>query len=284
MLLKLGPFDYTFPRPSLVMGILNITPDSFSDGGQFLDSEAAVARAVEMEGEGADWIDVGGESTRPRATPVSLEEELRRVMPVLEGLKQRVKTPISIDTMKPEVARRAVQAGACLINDISAGGNERMWEVAAETGAGYVAMHMQGRPQNMQENPSYHDVVAEVFDFFVGLLERLERSGVKREQIIVDVGIGFGKKVEHNLELLRALKSFTKLGRPLLLGVSRKSFIGKITGAPGEERLSGSLACAVWGVEQGAHIIRAHDVAQTKRALRVTDLLAKGQTECFSKP
>jgi dihydropteroate synthase len=280
MILRARQFTFRFPRPALVMGILNVTPDSFFDGGRWLDTGAAVERGLEMVREGADILDVGGESTRPQAAPVDEAEELRRVVPVIAALAGRVGVPISVDTMKPAVARAAVAAGASLINDVAAGRTDpEMWRVAAESGAGYVAMHMQGTPQTMQESPRYADVVAEVQAFFGGRLEALAQAGVDPEQVVLDVGIGFGKTAEHNLQLLAHIDGFTRWRRPLLLGVSRKSFIPRVTGdAPEADRLAGSLAGACWGVTRGVTVVRAHDVAATRQALRLTEALRLEET------
>src|SRR5437867_662796 len=219
MTLRCGQFEFVFPRPTLIMGVVNVTPDSFSDGGQFLEPSAAVRRALQLIEEGADMIDVGGESTRPKAAPVSEKEELRRVLPVIERLAGRVKTPISIDTMKPAVARAALKAGACVVNDVAAGRQgPAMWSVVAESGAGYVLMHMKGWPQTMQDKPVYRDVVAEVDEFFGERLSQLNAFGIPPEGVILDAGIGFGKTARHNLQLLRALEVFKKWKRPLLLG------------------------------------------------------------------
>ncbi len=280
MLLRCRHFEFTFPRPALIMGVVNVTPDSFSDGGQFLEASAAVAHGLQLVEEGADLIDVGGESTRPKAVPVSEEEELRRVLPVVERLAGQVKVPISIDTVKPGVARAALQAGASLVNDIGANrADSEMWRVVAETGAGYVVMHIQGTPLTMQQDPAYQEVAAEVGEFFSERLGRLIAFGIAMDHLILDVGIGFGKTLEHNLQLLGALDAFTKWQRPLLLGVSRKSFIGQVTAAPEvADRLPGSLAGACWGVEHGVNIVRAHDVAATRRAVRMTEaILARKQ-------
>ncbi len=257
------------------MGVLNVTPDSFSDGGAFFSVDAAVERALELEADGADILDVGGESTRPGAETVSDTEELRRVIPVLEKLAGRIKIPISVDTVKPDVARAALDAGASIVNDVAANRKDpRMREVVAERKAGYVLMHMQGTPQTMQKNPVYGNVVDEVKQFLAEQLTTLAAHGVPREQVVLDVGIGFGKTLEHNLQLLASLKSFTKEERPLLLGVSRKAFIGQVTGVRNAvERLPGSLACACWGVVSGVNIIRAHDVAPTRQAIRMTEAL-----------
>jgi dihydropteroate synthase len=257
------------------MGILNVTPDSFSDGGQFLDPQAAVRHGLALVAEGADLLDVGGESTRPNATPVPAEEELRRVLPVISQLAARVAVPISIDTMKPAVARAALQAGASLVNDVGAHRTDpAMWRLVAETGAGYVAMHMQGTPQTMQQHPTYQDLLGEVDAFFGDRLQRLAACGVASDQVALDVGIGFGKTAAHNLQLLAGLARFQEWNRPLLLGVSRKSFIGQVAhGTTVTERLPGSLACACWGVQAGAHIVRTHDVAATRQALRLTEAI-----------
>ena len=278
MILRARQFTFTFPCPVLIMGVVNVTPDSFSDGGKFATTDAAVERALVLIREGADMVDVGGESTRPNATPVSEEEEMRRVLPVIESLAGRVKIPLSIDTMKPSVARAALRAGASLVNDVAANrDDDAMWRAVAEAGAGYVAMHMQGTPQTMQTEPAYGDVVAEVGEFFSERLARLEQAGVRREHVVLDVGLGFGKTAEHNLQLLAHLDSFTRWNRPLLLGASRKSFIPQIAGEAGAAgRLPGSLACACWGARQGINIVRTHDVAATRQALRVNEaILAK---------
>ena len=273
MVLRARQFEFQFPRPALVMGIVNVTPDSFSDGGQFLSPAAAVAHAEQLVAEGAGIIDVGGESTRPGAQPVPEAEERRRVLPVLEQLAARLAVPLSIDTAKPGVARAAVAAGASIINDV---GGERstpeLWQVAAETGAAYVCMHSRGTPLTMQANPVYTDVVGEVGAFFAGRLKQLDGCGVGWEQIILDVGIGFGKTLEHNLKLLGALERFGRLDRPVLLGVSRKSFLARFAGAE-TERLPGALACASLAVQAGVGIIRAHEVAATVQAVRLTEAI-----------
>ena len=275
MLLRARQFEYAFPGRALLMGVVNVTPDSFSDGGEYFSTERAVARALQLAGEGADFIDVGGESSRPGARPVPEAEELRRVIPVIEQLAGKLAIAISIDTIKPAVARAALRAGASLINDIAANReDEEMWRVAAESGAGYVVTHMQGTPENMQKNPVYKDVVAEVNEFFGGRLARLAARGVKAEQVALDAGIGFGKRLEDNLQLLAHLGAFTKWNRPLLLGASRKSFMGQMFGASPRDRLPASLACACWAAQQGAGIIRTHDVAATRQAVGMTRSLA----------
>jgi len=272
-------FEFVFPRPALVMGIVNVTPDSFSDGGKFFDPARAVAHALELVAQGADILDIGGESTRPGAAPVTEAEESRRVIPVIERLAAQVGIPLSIDTMKSAVARAALQAGASIVNDVAASREEdAMWKVVAEFRAGYICMHGQGTPQTMQANPVYADVVREVGGFFAGRLEKFQACGVPAEQVVFDVGIGFGKTVEHNLQLLASLRSFTTLQRPLLLGVSRKSFIGRLLGAEVAARLPASLACAVLAVESGVQIIRTHDVAETVQAVRMAEaVLARTQ-------
>ena len=279
MLFRARQFRFEFPRPALVMGIVNVTPDSFADGGQFFDAGKAVAHALELVEQGADILDVGGESTRPGAEPVSEAEELRRVIPVIEQLTQRVKVPVSIDTVKPAVAKAALAAGASLVNDVAANREEdEMWRIVAEAGAGYISMHMQGTPQTMQLEPHYDDVVREVGEFFSERLLRLAACGVAAEQVALDPGIGFGKSVAHNLQLLGALRGFTRFARPLVLGVSRKSFIGKVAPSEVSQRLPGSLACATLAVEAGVQIIRAHDVAETVQAVRVTEAIMKARS------
>jgi len=274
MILRARRFTFRFPCPTLVMGIVNVTPDSFADGGRYFAPEAAVARGVELAQQGAALLDIGGESTRPGAVPVAEAEELRRVLPVVAALARAVDVPLSIDTQKPAVARAALEAGASLVNDVAAHrAEETMWRVVAEHGAGYVCMHMQGTPQTMQVNPRYQDVVAEVGTFFAERLARLAAAGVAAEQVVLDVGIGFGKTLEHNLQLLRGLAGFRRLGRPLLLGVSRKSFIGQLVGAEVAARLPGSLAAACWAVTHGVQMLRTHDVADTVQAVRLTEAL-----------
>ena len=275
MILRARHFEFTFPRPTLIVGILNVTPDSFSDGGQFFNADAAVQHALEMILEGADIIDIGGESTRPNATPVDEAEELRRVLPVLEKLASQVRVPLSIDTMKVAVARAALEAGASIMNDVAANRRDpEMWELVATSGAAYVLMHMQGTPQTMQRDPVYRDVVAEVGEFFADRIQELKAFGIERDRLILDVGIGFGKTAQHNLQLLGALESLTKWNCPMLVGVSRKSFVEKVAGENAVQgRLPGSLACACWGVVAGAKIIRTHDVAATRQAVRMTEAL-----------
>ena len=256
------------------MGIVNVTPDSFSDGGKFLDAGAAVAHALELVAQGAEILDIGGESTRPGAEPVSEAEELRRVIPVIEKLAGKTSAVLSIDTNKPAVARAALLAGASIVNDVAANrADDAMWQTVVEWGAGYICMHAQGSPATMQKNPIYHDVGGEVREFFLERLEKLIAAGVSAEQIVFDPGIGFGKTLEHNLALLAGLRNFTNLSRPVLLGVSRKSFLGKISGTPVENRLPASLACATLAVASGVQIIRTHDVTETLQAMRTAEAI-----------
>jgi dihydropteroate synthase len=278
MILRARQFHFRFPGPALIMGIVNVTPDSFSDGGEYFEVDAAVERVLALEAEGAEIIDLGGESTRPKALPVTEEEELRRVMPVIEKLAGRLRSALSIDTQKPGVARRALEAGASMINDIGAGREDPlMWETAAEYQAAYVAMHMQGTPATMQNNPVYSSATFELGRFFEDRLERMAAAGMDLEAVALDVGIGFGKTLDHNLELLSRLRLFTRFGRPLLLGVSRKSFLGKLLGVELGNRLPASLACACWGALQGANILRVHDVAATVQAVRTIETLQEKQ-------
>lgn len=279
MLWRAGRHEFRFPRRTLVMGVLNVTPDSFSDGGQFFSIEAALERAGQLLREGADLLDVGGESTRPGAAPVPAEEEIRRVVPVILRLAARVQTPLSIDTQKPEVARAALLAGASIVNDVAANRtDDAMARVVAEFRAGYVVMHMKGTPATMQQSPAYADVVHEVDNFFAEQLARLEQSGVRREQVVLDPGIGFGKTLEHNLQLLGALPHFTRHERPVLLGVSRKSFLGKIADTENVlERLPGALACAALAVRDGVQLLRVHDVRETVQAARVAEAIQAGR-------
>ncbi len=276
MILRARQFTIEFPRPALLMGIVNVTPDSFSDGGRYLRTDDACTHALALVAEGADLLDIGGESTRPGAAPVGEDEELRRVIPVIEALASQVSIPISIDTMKPAVARAALRAGASLVNDVAANrDDDAMWRVTADAQAGYIAMHMQGTPRTMQAAPDYDDVAAQVGAFFDDRLVRLADAGVTAEHVVLDVGIGFGKTVGHNLQLLACLGSLTRWHRPLLLGASRKSFIPKTCGTPeADDRLAGSIACACWGVRNGVNILRVHDVAATRQAVRMTEAIA----------
>jgi dihydropteroate synthase len=256
-----------FARRPLVMGIINATPDSFSDGGQFLEPAAAIERGLRLIQEGADILDIGGESTRPGAAPVPLEEELRRVLPVVEGLARQTALPISVDTMKAEVARNCLEAGAAIVNDVAGFRDPAMIAVAAKYRAGTIVMHMQGTPETMNQNPQYSDVVREVGAFFEERLQTLEKMGIRPEAVCLDPGIGFGKTHEHNMRLLANLGAFARFGRPICLGVSRKGFIGTICGRPRSERMPGSLAIVCFAAGRGeAHLLRVHDVAPTRDA------------------
>jgi dihydropteroate synthase len=269
MIFRARQFEFVFPRPALVMGVVNVTPDSFSDGGKFLDADSAVAHALKLVAQGADILDIGGESTRPGAQPVSEADELRRVIPVIEKLAPQISIPISIDTTKPAVARAALAAGASIVNDVSANReNDALWKIVSDFHAGYIGMHaFPGGTDFADDN-----IMREVGEFFQEQLGNLlNRIGVIPEQVVLDPGIGFGKTLEQNLQLLANLRSFARLRRPLLLGVSRKSFIGKLLGADVNERLPASLACATLAVEAGVQIIRAHDVAETVQAVRMTE-------------
>jgi dihydropteroate synthase len=251
------------------MGVLNVTPDSFSDGGRYRDPRAALARAREMVAEGAAVIDVGGESTRPGAQPPTPEEELRRVLPVVEALVAELPVPVSVDTSTPAVMRRACAAGAGLVNDVRALARPGALEAAAEAGAAVCLMHMRGEPSTMQEAPRYRDVVAEVCDDLSARMEACEAAGIPRGRILLDPGFGFGKTLAHNLSLLQGLGRVVGLGQPVLVGLSRKSMIGSLLDAPVDRRLYGSLAAAVLAVAAGARLVRVHDVRATVEALAV---------------
>ncbi len=260
--------DLSGPR---VMGVLNVTPDSFSDGGEFLDAEMAIARARAMVAEGAAVVDVGGESTRPGAPEVSVAEELRRVLPVIEALAAALPVPVSIDTSKPEVMRAAAQAGAGLINDVMALRRPGAMEAAAELGLPVCLMHMQGTPRTMQQAPAYDDVVAEVAGFLQQRRDASVAAGIPRARVLLDPGFGFGKSVDHNACLLAGLERIMDLGCPVVVGLSRKSFLGAVLDRPLEERLAGSIAAAVLAASRGARLVRAHDVAATADALKLTE-------------
>jgi dihydropteroate synthase len=257
-----------------LMGILNVTPDSFSDGGLYASSGAAVRRATQMVEEGADVIDVGGESTRPGADTVSLSEELKRVVPVIAEVVDQTGVPVSVDTTKSEVARAALEAGAVIINDVSAlRFDPEMTGVVAESGAGVVLMHMLGDPRTMQANPTYGDVVAEVRDALLSWAGRAEAQGIERDHIVIDPGIGFGKTRDHNLTLLKSVGSLTETGYPLLVGPSRKSFIGATLDVALDDRVEGTAAAVAWAVMAGANIVRVHDVKQMARVVRMIEAI-----------
>ena len=261
---------WEFPQAPLIMGIVNVTPDSFSDGGRYGTLEAAVQHALHLVESGANILDIGGESSRPGAEPVNEDEEFQRVIPVIEKLAGQTDIAISIDTQKPAIAKEALKAGAIIINDIAANReDESMWQLVAETNSGYVAMHMLGNPKLMQRNPKYVDVLNDIEAFFYCRFERWTDWGMSLEQVVLDPGIGFGKTLEHNLALLKELRRLTNMGRPLAVGASRKSFIGDLTGAEVNDRLPGSLASACRAAQAGAAIIRTHDVKETAQALKV---------------
>lgn len=263
-------------RRPLVVGIVNVTPDSFSDGGAYFDPDRAIGHGLKLAAEGADILDIGGESTRPGAAPVSEAEELERVVPVVSGLARELLLPLSIDTMKPAVARACLDAGAAILNDVGGFHDPAMIAVAAEYRAGAIVMHMQGTPATMQQNPQYRDVVGEVGNFFADRIAALAAAGLSAECIALDPGIGFGKTLEHNLELLAKLGSFARFERPVCLGVSRKGFIGTICGRPVEDRLAGSLAVACFAADRGeAHLFRVHDVAATRDAMLLLERIPR---------
>jgi len=258
--------DLSVPR---VMGIVNVTPDSFSDGGKYASTESAVAHALQLIAEGADILDIGGESTRPGAAPVSLQDELRRVIPVIEALSAVTTVPLSIDTYKPEVMRAAIRAGADIVNDIRALQEGNAMEMVANSNVGVCLMHMQGTPQTMQVNPTYTDVVAEVKQFLVDRADAALAHGIAKERILLDPGFGFGKSTAHNIALVQHLDSLAALGFPLLVGLSRKSVLGKIAGGDEAQRLHAGLAASVICAMKGAKIVRVHDVKATVDALKV---------------
>lgn len=262
------------------MGVVNVTPDSFYDGGFYFDPDKAMERGLELATEGADIIDIGGESTRPGSDPVAWEEELRRIMPILTCLRKNTGVLISVDTTKYPVARAALEAGADIINDISSFRQDPgLLELATQHDAGFILMHMKGTPKTMQDNPSYENVLGEVKSFLNDRLETARAHGLKKENIIVDPGIGFGKRLEDNLVLLNHLSFFEDLERPVLVGISRKSFIGKILNLPPQERLEGTIAASVLSVIRGAHLLRVHDVKAIRRAIQVAEAILNERRE-----
>lgn len=279
MLLHCGMYRLALERP-LIMGIINVTPDSFSDGGQHASHEAALAHARRLIEEGADILDIGGESTRPGAAPVALAEERRRVLPVIEALAG-CGVPLSVDTRKLALMEEAIAAGASLVNDIDALESPQALEIVSRSAAAVCLMHKQGDPQTMQQNPHYEDVVREVCDYLAGRIEAAERGGIGRERIVIDPGFGFGKTYEHNLALLRALPELASLGVPVLAGLSRKAMLGRITGRDTGARVYASVAAALFAVERGARVLRVHDVTETRDALAVW-LELKGTIGVFS--
>jgi dihydropteroate synthase len=269
-----------FSNKTAIMGILNVTPDSFSDGSRYLDTEKAVEHAMKMIKDGADIIDIGGESTRPGAEAIAPEEELRRVIPVIEVIAKKSRVPISIDTYKASVARRAIEAGASIVNDIS--GllfDPGMACVVAEAGVPVVLMHIQGKPHDMQNKPVYADLLAEIRDYLKESMSIAEKAGIDRSRIIIDPGIGFGKTSDHNLQILNRLSEFEALKCPILIGVSRKTFIGMLLGGAGpSERLEGTAAAVAIAVMNGANIVRVHDVKEMARVVRVAEAIKRGRT------
>jgi len=267
------PGSETLSARTLVMGILNVTPDSFSDGGRYLRVDRAVGHAMQMIAEGADIIDIGGESTRPGSHPVSADEEIERVVAVIEALRRKTSIVISVDTSKPEVMRAAANAGASIVNDVRALQLAGAIEVATELGLPVCLMHMQGEPESMQVNPGYTDVVTEVLQFLLLRAERCMAAGIEREQIIIDPGFGFGKTLQHNLSLLAGLHRFVATGFPVLVGLSRKSMVRALADSPGSDLAAGSVTLALYAARHGAHIVRVHDVRQTVEALRIQSAL-----------
>jgi dihydropteroate synthase len=271
---SIGRLTFDCGERTLVMGILNTTPDSFSDGGLYLDADLALRRSMEMIEGGADIIDIGGESSRPGSEAVNQADELRRVVPVIEAVRREFDIPISIDTTKAAVAREALAAGADIINDITAlTGDPDMINVAAQSGCGVVLMHMQGTPRTMQTDPHYDDCVSEINDYLQKRIESCIEAGIDKTRICIDPGIGFGKRLEDNLDLVASGNALRQLGVPVLIGASRKGFIGTLTNARVDERLEGSLAVAVASVLAGADIVRVHDVAPTRRAVLMADAM-----------
>ncbi len=257
-----------------IMGVLNVTPDSFSDGGDYFNIDQAVNRVFEMQEQGADIIDIGGESTRPGALPVTEGQEMARIIPIIEKTRKQLYIPISVDTYKSGVAQAALEAGADVVNDISGGRfDAQMAAVVAKTGAGYVIMHIKGEPRNMQTAPFYENVLVEVFDVLASCVEQAQKAGVQSEQMVIDPGIGFGKRLQDNYRILNKLDYFKKLGVPLLVGPSRKSFIGKLLDLPAHERIEGTIAAVTAAILRGAHIVRVHDVREIKRAATVADAI-----------
>jgi dihydropteroate synthase len=272
--IKLGRRTVDLGRRTYVMGILNVTPDSFSDGGRFIEPSAALDHAVAMAGEGADFIDIGAESTRPGARPVTAREQMARLVPVLRAVKKKVRLPVSVDTTSAAVAQAALREGADMVNDVSAlAGDPRMSAVVARFGVPCILMHMKGKPRTMQRNPKYRDLMFEITGFLAAALARGEQAGIERTQMLVDPGIGFGKTVAHNLEILRRLGELESLGVPVMVGPSRKRFIGAVLDAGPEERLEGTIAACVLAAANGANVLRVHDVKPVVKALRLADAI-----------
>jgi dihydropteroate synthase len=275
---RCGTHAVPLDRRTLVMGIVNVTPDSFSDGGSYATVDDAVNHATQMVADGADLLDVGGESTRPGSEVVSSEEEVHRVVPVIRRLvDERPDVPVSVDTRKSHVARAALEAGATIVNDVSAGGDPSMFAAVAETGAGMVLMHMKGEPKTMQDDPVYYDVVAEVRGFLGERIEAALSAGIELEHLCVDPGIGFGKTLEHNLAILHAIRAFHHLRVPLLVGPSRKRFIGTLTGAEVDDRIEGTAGVVAWCAAERVDIVRVHDVKEMIRVVQVVDAIVRAR-------
>jgi dihydropteroate synthase len=282
-LVKTGGFVWRAGSHSLecgsrthVMGIINVTPDSFSDGGRFVDPEIAVTAGIEMASNGADILDVGGESTRPGSDPVPLERELDRVVPVIKRLATEVRIPVSVDTRRAEVARASLDVGATIVNDVTAGSDPAMYQVVREAEAGFVLMHMRGEPRTMQQHTHYEDVVSEVRASLAERVDAAVRSGIEWERLVLDPGLGFAKTEQQNYALMRDIATFLDLGRPVLVGPSRKSFIGHVLGTDVGERLEGTAGAVAWLAGQGAHVVRVHDVREMVRVVRVVDAIRRG--------
>lgn len=274
--MKCGDIDLVIDGTTHIMGVLNVTPDSFSDGGAYLEVDSAIVHARSMVADGATILDIGGESSRPGAEPVPIDVELDRVLPVIRALKsEQLDIPISIDTTKADVAKKALEAGAHIINDITAlQGDTAMADVAAEMEAGVILMHMKGTPRTMQQSPVYEDVVKDIYDNLENWIDRSVHKGIEPNRIIIDPGIGFGKTTEQNIQILKKLSVFKQLNRPILIGTSRKSFIGKLLDLPVTDRVEGTIATVCWSIVQGADIVRVHDVKAVSRAVKMIDILS----------
>lgn len=273
---RCGPHVVPLRRRTLMMGIVNVTPDSFSDGGSYTNADDAVKHAIQMVADGAELLDVGGESTRPGSEVVPPDEETHRVLPVIRRIVDELPdVPVSVDTRKPAVARAALEGGATIVNDVSAGADPAMFGVVGEAGAGMVLMHMKGEPKTMQDEPSYYDVVAEVRGFLGDRLEAAVAAGIELERLCVDPGIGFGKTLEHNLAILHDIRAFHHLGVPLLVGPSRKRFIGTLTDTEVDDRVEGTAGVVAWCAAEGVDIVRVHDVKEMTRVVRVIDAIAR---------
>ena len=273
---RCGPHVIPLGRRTLVMGIVNVTPDSFSDGGSYANVDDAVKHAIQMVADGAELVDVGGESTRPGSDVVAPEEEIHRVVPVIRRIVDELPdVPVSIDTRKPAVARAALEGGASIVNDVSAGADPAMFGVVGEAGAGMVLMHMKGEPKTMQDDPSYYDVVAEVRGFLGDRVEAAVGAGIDLERLCIDPGIGFGKTLEHNLTILHDIRAFHHLGVPVLVGPSRKRFIGTLTDTDADDRIEGTAGVVAWCAAEGVDIVRVHDVKEMTRVVRVVDAIAR---------